>query len=69
VDVSEIFSDVSGEIAQGLVVDAFNRQAVIDLFNAVYVPALSVPSAWNGSIATCTAGSPALLMRTRPCRW
>lgn len=55
-DASEIFADTSGEIAQGLVVDAFNRQAVVDLFNAVYVPALSLPSAWNGSIATCTAG-------------
>jgi hypothetical protein len=40
-----------------LPVDRTNRQAVVDLYNGVYVVALAVANDWNGSVAGCNAGA------------
>jgi uncharacterized protein YkwD len=38
-------------------IDPFNRQAVVDLYNSTYVPALAVVNDWNGSVGTCMPGT------------
>lgn len=37
-------------------VDRTNRQAVVDYYNSVYLPALAVPNDWTGTVAGCNAG-------------
>ncbi len=39
------------------VVDTSSRQAVIDAYRALYLPALAVPNDWNGNAASCVAGT------------
>ena len=41
----------------GLLVDTSNRQQVVDLYNGVFAPALTVPGNWNGSTSPCNAGT------------
>jgi hypothetical protein len=38
-------------------VDRFTRQAVVDLYNTVYLPALSTAHEWSGSVPGCHAGT------------
>lgn len=38
-------------------VDSWNRSEVANLYNDVYLPALSVPMQWTGSVAGCVAGT------------
>ena len=38
-------------------VDTTNRQAVVDFYNAVYVPALAVANGWTGNTTGCVAGT------------
>jgi hypothetical protein len=41
----------------GLVVDATNRQQVVNFYNSVYLPALAPNANWNGSVNGCNPGS------------
>lgn len=43
--------------ASTVVVDPFNREAVVALYHDVYVPALAVPMDWTGDITTCDPGA------------
>ena len=38
-------------------VDRSSREAVVDLYNSVYLPALSTPHQWTGSVPGCHAGT------------
>lgn len=44
--------------ADGGIVDAANRQQVIDTYKDVYLLAYTTEFAWNGNVSTCQPGSP-----------
>jgi len=57
-DSSMLAPTVSAPIRAGsMAVNTSDRQAVVNLFNSVYTPALAVQPSWTGSVPGCIPGS------------
>ena len=57
-DLSKLGTAAPSQIPEGLPpVDRNSRQAVVDFYNTVYVPALAATNDWNGSVPGCVAGT------------
>jgi len=57
-DAARLAGGSGGPLPDGLPpVDRTNRQAVVDFYTSVYLPAFAVANDWTGSVAGCNAGS------------
>jgi hypothetical protein len=59
-EITELSAGAPQAFAQSLPqLDRTNRQAVVDFYNGVYVPALAAANGWTGSVPSCSAGTTA----------
>lgn len=56
-DPRQLAPGLQGTPSATAAIDTTNRQAVIDAYRNLFLPALAVPNDWNGNVASCTAGS------------